>query len=210
MAKVKAPLFSLAASGSIGDALVYFGWKGLQVVREHVVPANPKTALQTTQRGYMTAAVAAIHAALSLAADPLDEADKTAYSALGNTRPTPRTWFNTICKLWIDCKVAGTVPIIYTNGRATVTLATGAKMRIETNEETVPTLAAGKFYLGTTRTALILSQTGEVVAGNAVEINVGTGFTTLTAGIKYYWQFRPDALDGCEGADSGIYDFYAT
>lgn len=46
MAKVTGPLYSMSASGKIANALVFFGWKGINVVREWVIPANPKTALQ--------------------------------------------------------------------------------------------------------------------------------------------------------------------
>ena len=59
MAIVKGPLLSLDARGQIGQALVYLGWKGLKTVRQYVVPANPQTAGQVTQRGYLTDAVAA-------------------------------------------------------------------------------------------------------------------------------------------------------
>lgn len=63
MAKVKAPLFSFSASGKLADALVYFPWKGIQSVREYVMPANPKTEPQKAQRALMTAAVAEWHGA---------------------------------------------------------------------------------------------------------------------------------------------------
>jgi len=46
MAKVTGPLYSMSASGKIADAMVYFGWKGLNVVREWLKPANPQTADQ--------------------------------------------------------------------------------------------------------------------------------------------------------------------
>lgn len=46
MAKVTGPLFSISASGKIANAMVHFGWKGLNVVREWVVPANPKSGSQ--------------------------------------------------------------------------------------------------------------------------------------------------------------------
>lgn len=59
MAILKAPLLSFGASGKIADTLVHFTWKGLNVVREHVIPANPRTAAQQTQRGYWGAAVSA-------------------------------------------------------------------------------------------------------------------------------------------------------
>jgi len=69
MAKLKAPLMSLGAAGQLGKSLVFFPWKGLDVVREYVVPSNPRSAPQTTQRGYMTAALVEFHAALYTAAD---------------------------------------------------------------------------------------------------------------------------------------------
>ncbi len=59
MAIVKAPLLSLGARGQLGKSLVFSGWKGLKTVREHVVPANPQTAAQITQRDLVTVVVAA-------------------------------------------------------------------------------------------------------------------------------------------------------
>ena len=50
MAKVTAPLMSMSASGKIGDAIVFFGWKGINVVRGFVKPANPMNAAQGNQR----------------------------------------------------------------------------------------------------------------------------------------------------------------
>ena len=49
-AKVSGPLFSMTASGAIGKAMVFFGWKGLNVVRQFVTPANPMSADQGDQR----------------------------------------------------------------------------------------------------------------------------------------------------------------
>lgn len=59
MARLNGPLFSLDARGKLANALVYSGWKGISTARQYVVPANPQTAAQTTQRGYITSAVAA-------------------------------------------------------------------------------------------------------------------------------------------------------
>ena len=41
MAKVDGPLFSLEAKGKIGDAVVYFPWKGRHAVRRWLKPTNP-------------------------------------------------------------------------------------------------------------------------------------------------------------------------
>ena len=57
MAKANAPLFSLKASGKLGDALVYFNWKGINCVRSYVIPANPQSTAQLAQRNHMINAV---------------------------------------------------------------------------------------------------------------------------------------------------------
>lgn len=88
MAKLKMPLGSLGASGQLGKALVYFPWKGLNCVREHVVPANPKSQAQRDQRDLMTAAVAEYHAALYTALD------MTAWARLAGTIKASMTGFN--------------------------------------------------------------------------------------------------------------------
>ena len=210
MAKLKAPLFSLGASGQLGKALVFFGWKGLNVVREHVTPSNPKTAAQTTQRGYVTAGVAMVHTAQARAAQPLDSGDQVAYSALAAAKGKIMTWFNQAVKLWVDGKVAGDVPVVYSGGQILDTDNTDFRMRVSLNEETGSQLAAGKFWLGTTKTNLIHSEVAAVVAGDFVSLTGGNGFSGLTDGVKYYWQFRPDAGDPCAGANSGIYYAVAT
>lgn len=201
---------SLGASGQLGKALVFFAWKGLNVVREHVTPSNPQTAAQTTQRAYVTAAVAAVHTAQGLAANPLDSDDQVAYSALASAKNKIMTWFNQVVKLWCDVKVDSKVPIIYRNGRMIDTDADDFRPRAEITEETSPTLAAGKFYVGTSKTNLVTSKTPDTIGPDWIGFNALNGFSGLTAGVKYYWQFRPDAGDGAEGADSGIYYAVAT
>lgn len=53
MAKVTGPLYSMSASGKIGNAMVFFGWKGVNVVRQWVIPTNKMSAIQGDQRIYM-------------------------------------------------------------------------------------------------------------------------------------------------------------
>jgi len=50
MAKVTGPLFSMSASGKLGDAVVYGAWKGVNTVRQWLKPANPQTASQGDTR----------------------------------------------------------------------------------------------------------------------------------------------------------------
>lgn len=50
MAKVTGPLLSFSASGQIANAQVYGNWRGVQYVRQKVIPANPQTTGQIATR----------------------------------------------------------------------------------------------------------------------------------------------------------------
>jgi len=50
MAKVTGPLFSVDASGSYAGKLTFAKWKGVQYVRNKVVPSNPMTTGQVEAR----------------------------------------------------------------------------------------------------------------------------------------------------------------
>jgi len=181
----------------------------MDIVRSYVIPSNPKSTDQVTQRGYFTTAVTAIHDAMALAAHALDAADKAAYAALASTRAKPRTWFNEIVKTWVDVMVAGNTPIIYTDFTVSDPTVGAFDCIVYLNEETPSDLAAGKFYFGTSKTALINSFAATLNAGVDVSLVAADLSGFLTAGVKYYMQFRPDAADPCEGAVSGIVSFLA-
>lgn len=177
---------------------MYFGWKGLNVVRSYVVPANPKTAKQVTQRGYLTAAVAKIHFCQGLAGILFGTNDATSYSELGSLESTPRTWFNTICRQWIDQKVAGKTPAVFTKGSC-VAGVTKATMTITIVPESGgPTDCAIKY--GTSKTNLINSQ-----ATTPAALEGGVDVAGLTAGTKYYFQVRCTAAAGFVNTNSGIW-----
>ena len=50
MAKISAPLLSMGATGSIGDAITFGTWRGISYARQKVTPANPRTAAQQANR----------------------------------------------------------------------------------------------------------------------------------------------------------------
>ena len=58
MAKVKGPLMSLGASGTIGGAVTFASWKGVPTARIKSTPTNPNTAGQQAQRSTFSLAVA--------------------------------------------------------------------------------------------------------------------------------------------------------
>ncbi|MBA7534362.1 hypothetical protein ES705_26608 [subsurface metagenome] len=208
MAKLKAPLMSLGASGKLANTLVFFPWKGINAVREYVIPANPKTALQTTQRSYLSGAVAGVHAAMADATNPLKSIDQVAYAALAAAKGRIITWFNQAVKLWIDAKVAADIPCIYTDMTFTTLTVGAVDLELYLVEETPSSLLAGKFYFGSTKTNLINVAAATVTAGDKVALVAEDCSAFLTAGVKFYVQFRPDAADPCEGANSGIYNAY--
>jgi len=200
MAKLNGPLFSFGARGKLGGALVFTPWKGLNNVRRYVIPANPKTAAQTTQRGKLSAAVAAVHAAM-VAAEPLDSLDKAAYAVWASVVKASTTWFNQACKNHIDVSVAGDTPTVFRGGALT---PGDGEIAIEVYSDEIDgtNITAGKFYYGTTPTALLDSIAATITGGSNKADKTITG---LVNGTKYYIQFVVDTGENCEGAKSGIY-----
>lgn len=200
MAKLKAPLLSLGASGAIGKSLVYFPWKGIDAVREYVVPSNPKTTGQTTQRGYLADCVAAIHVAEALAAHAFGELDRTTQALKGSLFPTPRTWFNTICKTWLDQRVASLRSVIYhgaviTEGNTTLTVSS------DHTADGANEITAAKLFWGTSKTNMPNSMDMVVDGDNWTHAVI----VDLTNGTKYYCQIRPTAHADFVGCNSGIF-----
>lgn len=75
MAKVTGPLMSMSASGKLADSIVFFSWKGVNVVRKWLIPANPQVAAQGDNRivlGGTGRAVGKIQAAKSFAQQLID------------------------------------------------------------------------------------------------------------------------------------------
>ncbi len=85
MAKVDGPLMSLEARGKIGDAIVFFPWKGRHAVRQWLKPTNPKGVLQ----GYVRVALRAIgkEVAKIMSISSGDAVDSKLY--LANTAKAP-------------------------------------------------------------------------------------------------------------------------
>jgi len=198
VAKLKAPLLSLGAAAQLGKSLVFFSWKGIDCVREYVIPANPKTDPQILQRSYLTEGVDAIHEAEALAVGPLSAVDKTAYALYGSTEKTPRTWFNQIIARWLYAATRTEHREIFTDGTFTDVGAGETTIVLQNQQRPVET---GFMYCGTSRTSMPKKVAADGVAG------VHTGvFTGLTKGVKYFFQFRPDkVVDDKYVMRSGIY-----
>lgn len=98
MAKVTAPLFSFGASGQLAKAIVYFPWKGIDAVRQYVIPANPNTALQDAQRLNLKEAVVAWHTI------GITATDQGAWNRFAATLASAMSGFNAFVKrhIFID------------------------------------------------------------------------------------------------------------
>lgn len=75
MAKVTGPLLSLDARGSVAKTLVFAAWKGINYVRQRIIPTYSNTAKQADIRELITEASQAWRSETS----PIDSAYKAAY-----------------------------------------------------------------------------------------------------------------------------------
>lgn len=192
MAKVKAPLFGFSASGKLADSLVYMKWKGLDTVRSYVIPANPKSDDQKTQRGYMTDAIAAWHNTSWNALDFL------AWNTWASVLAKIMSGFNAFVKLYIDARVATkTINPLSGADFSGVTDVNGTITMKITEDETTT------LYVGTKKTVFPLSFLGVWGAGTVTFTLAG-----LTASTKYYCYAKNAEVD--EVFRTGIYAFETT
>jgi hypothetical protein len=93
MAKTTGPLFSLTASGTVGNTITYSNWKGRSYVRRRVIPLNPQTADMAAVRNAMRAvAVATANANVqTLKRTPPATVDKVAIALI---TPDGLAWNN--------------------------------------------------------------------------------------------------------------------
>lgn len=189
MAKLTLPLVSMGAVGQLGKGLVFMSWKGLNTVRRYVVPANPQTADQTTQRGYLTDAVTAWHNILVTATD------KTAWNRYAATLSKPMSGFNAFCKMFVDFLVAGvTTPVVLRGGACNQSGAGEFDLSVDEPGEATNVF----FDWGYSKTALINTETlVEGPANTWILANVAA-----TSGARIYgrfWAYDAAALAGRSG-----------
>lgn len=79
MAKVTGPLLSLDASGSVASTITFSRWKGINYVRQRVIPTYSNTALQIAIRDLVRDATLAWKAESTIGGVDIDTAYKTAY-----------------------------------------------------------------------------------------------------------------------------------
>lgn len=192
MAKVKGPLFSLSASGQIAKTLVYGDWKGIDVVRKYVIPANPNTAGQQTQRGYFAAAVEDWHT------DGFTAIDVVAWNLYALALKVAQSGFNVLVKLKIVCAVATESWVALVDCLVTAIGAVGAQINITgTVGSTI------KLYWGTSKTSMFNEESMVDTAGDYEVTLAACSGTT-----KYYFYIKDTGAG--EQARTGIYTFTTT
>lgn len=195
MAKTTAPLFGFGASGQLAEAIVYGHWKGIGYARKYVVPANPNTAAQSTQRGYMADAVDAWH---TVGAEALEAADKLAWNRYAGVLG-PMSGFNAFCKEWMDEAVAGGTPAgHFFNMDVTAATHNAFAADIDSDVGGTPTAT---LHLGVSKTFFPYTDTAALSSGNAAFTAGDTGFAA--GETVYFW-----VEVGTPGSDwirSGLY-----
>ena len=192
MAKVKGPLFSLSASGQIAKTLVYGDWKGIDVVRKYVIPANPNTSGQQTQRGYFGAAVEDWHT------DGFTAIDVAAWNLYALALKVAQSGFNVLVKLKVLCSVAAKTWIPLVDCLVTVIGAAGAQINITgTVGSTI------KLYWGTSKTSMFNEEAMVDTLGDYEVTLAACGAST-----KIYFYIKD--TDVVDTARTGIYSFTTT
>lgn len=194
MAKVTGPLLSMGASGKLADTLVFGKWKGVDVARQYVVPANPNTAAQSTQRGFMTAAVAAWHDATNV----LSATDKAAWNRYAGALDSAMSGFNAFCRSFIQERVAGGTPGHFF-GVTNIALAHAA-FKADIDDSLAGALVV-TLRVGASKTFFSASATDAQVGGLTSFAAFDTGFA---AGTTVYYYFEAGAV-GVNYKRSGLY-----
>lgn len=81
MAKVTAPFLSLTASGTIGKTLTASVWKGVQYMRNRVIPKNPNSFKQQAIRALITDATQAWKTGATVGTVVIDATYKAAFDS---------------------------------------------------------------------------------------------------------------------------------
>lgn len=79
MAKVTGPLLSLDASGSIASTMTYSRWKGINYVRQRVIPTYSNTSLQMAIRDLVRDASQAWKSNATITPTTIDATYKNAF-----------------------------------------------------------------------------------------------------------------------------------
>lgn len=198
MAKVSKPLLSGDARGQIGKTLVFMGWKGIKDVRSYVVPANPKSPDQLTQRGYFKDAVSKFHDGM------FTDADKSSHNLIASIQAKPMSGFNWFVKTFVFLKADGKMPFLVSLTDAT---KDATNLTLDFNVEGTHTLKVfmgGNYRLLSQSEDLTLTQKGVAEGKYTYEGSLVIPLINLEGFTNIYFQIV-DTVD--DAALSGIWKY---
>lgn len=195
MAKLIGPLFSLSASGKLAKTLVYSDWKGINYARQYVVPANPNSASQQVQRGYLTLAVQIFHSTVNV----LNALDFANLNRKAGLNAKPLSGFNDFVKSIVNTSVAG-VALVNLHNTVCGTPADGG---VEIVADSGVSTAAVKIKYGTTPRALTVTQDRDeaAVAGGTHTFTLAG----LTVGATYFYKIYCSTANSEENLGIGTF-----
>ena len=203
MAKVTMPLMGTRASGKLADSIVYMHWKGIETVRQYVIPTNPKTPAQIHQRIIRFKAAVDMWHSFSLI-----EGDATAWRMLASTLVSKihpsfigcMTAFNALVRFFVDGLVADSAAVWNEISKVYVTNNHAATFETTLTECTQADTI--KMYHGTSKTYMPNETVEEAGGADDLVIFKPAG---LVAGVKYYYYFKSTAAHRM--ARTGIYSY---
>ena len=190
MAKVKGPLFSIVAMGTIDNDLTYRKRKGIDDVKKYIKTVNPDTPGQQVQKGYFKNAIDA------WSIDGYSEADKLAWDKFAKTKKVITSGFNRFTSSKIVAEKEGFTWNKLTNCTIYDVTAAGFKVDIDVSSD-----LSGILYIGVSKYSMLREIVG-VFSVNKYTFTV----TGLQDDTKYYFYIKSTSVG--EGARSGIYSQY--
>ena len=107
-----------------------------------------------------------------------------------NPGKTPITWFNALCRAWINAGVAGKIKVFFAHQLATPASGqvTISAQMVKKTADTFPTTANVRW--GVKKTLLLGSKDCGIITDGAISIIVDVATDGLSAGTQYYFQIR--------------------
>lgn len=190
MSKVKGPLFSIIAMGTIDKSLTYRKRKGIDDVKKYTRTINPDTAGQQTQKSYFKNAIEA------WSADEYSEADKIAWNRLASTKKVITSGFNRFTSLKIIAEKEGLTWNKLNNSTVYDIAETGFKVDVNVSSD-----LSGVLYLGTSKYSMLQ----EFIGVFSVDKYTFT-ITGLPDRTKVFFYVKNTSVG--EGARTGIYQYF--
>lgn len=192
---VDSPLLGMGAKKSIGKTITYFRLKGQNIARQRVIPANPNTAAQQTQRGLMSTVVGYFHTlglnALDLAA--LNRWASAAFRKLSG--------YNLFVRTVLDYILLGGTENYFAHGVSIGSVtASGAVLSY-----TAKSAGTGKVMYGTSKTSQLSEKTSVDATGDS-----WSGTLTGLAASTTYYAYIEQADAASKAIRGGLYTFTTT